>query len=243
MFPGEAALHPQPGPRGPGPAVVPQRIQGVRQPRGAACGHELDTATRRGDLLGDVLRPGTPRRHPAGHRLHVTDAERLGDAGKHEQRAALEQPPPPARTEPATELDLAVDSESPGEHTQGLALGNVAGDDVAKLGMTWPSAAQRGDDVGMALALDQVSDADPGWAPRVPQRRPGGEARCRDALHLECLGLHSAAPVPALLASTSRRCGECRARRARRDRRRRAPDTTSGVPGPARRTASPAGIA
>ena len=52
-----------------------------------ARGHEHDAPAGGGDLLWAVLAVAADRRHPAGHRLDVGDAERLGDARQHEQRA------------------------------------------------------------------------------------------------------------------------------------------------------------
>ena len=153
--------------------------------------------------------------------------------------------------ERAAELDAAAQPELVGQPLERRALRAVADHDPAQVGVRVAQQPQRAQDVGVALARDEVRDGDEvgrGRAERGARREVGAEVHDARAARAE---RRARSAMPAELASTSRARAErppdrplaAGPARRRPAGRRRGPRRRTATPGRARRTASPAGAA
>ena len=216
--------------------------------------HEPQPAAGRGDLLRAGLPAAADRRHRAGHRLDVGDAERLVDARQHEHAGAPARPRAPsarrragrgsgrarrARSSPASRSSAARSGPSP---------------TTSQRSSGWLSRSSHSARSTSAWRLRATR-----W-PTVTSAAAGARRRQRRQVGAEVHDLASAA-APSVAAARGDAGGvrehEPGVREARPGPRgapaaeRSATDstsppwteTTTGTPGRARRTASPAGAA
>ena len=193
---------------------------------------------------GPGSRAAADRGDAAGHRLDVGDAERLVDAGQDEERAGLRGGDGLGVRERAAEVTRSSSSSSAASCVEPLALRARRRRRVARGRVAVAQQPQRAQDVGVALARDEVADGDE----RV---RAVADGRLRD-VGAEVHDAHVARAEPPRALGHPVRVGERQARagEAVADRRRVAVrEQVAAVDGDdvrgrrARRTASPAGAA
>ena len=204
--------------RGEPARVGEQLLERARQHLGVPRGHEHHPVAGARDLRRTGLPERADRGHAAGHRLDVGDAERLVGRGQHEHVPVAH---PGERLEVrqlAGELDVAGQPEVTGQRLQRAALGPVPDDEVAQRGHPLAQQPHRAQDVGVALARDEVPDAD-------ERRLAGGRAERGRQIGAQPDDARCARRPSRGSAARSRRCwrGPSARRRGPSGRRRRRP--------------------
>ena len=169
-----------------------QLLDRAGQHLGVARRHEDHPVARARDLLGPRLAERPDGGHAAGHRLHVRDAERLVGRRQHEHVGVAHAGERLRVGQLAGELDLVGQPEILGEALERRALRAVADDDVAQRRQPVAQEPHRAQDVGVALAGDEVADASRASGPWAATMCPFGHVGA-EAHDPRALGPHGAA--------------------------------------------------